>query len=239
MCVATSYSLTSSKLSMSSPLVGSMLSNFMLSPLLRLRYADRVVRDCPTGSVGSDPSLCEATHAGSVVLLRRSETPHPCTRRAPQRPLGNAPCGRSPPRNGHCASARVTCTGPLPGACTRMLLLGRAENPASFRLSSVAWFALPSHSGTKGVDQHHRAIRLRAPVWPDLARQTSAPFILIEGAIMSRSGKVIDLAKANPLGRLIQSAMSAAASAFGVALIAEPCYAVAALAESATSCGGC
>lgn len=55
---------------------------------------------------------------------------------------------------------------------------------------------------------------------------------------MSRSGKVIDLAKANPLGRLIQSAMSAAASAFGVALIAEPCYAVAALAESATSCGG-
>jgi pimeloyl-ACP methyl ester carboxylesterase len=52
---------------------------------------------------------------------------------------------------------------------------------------------------------------------------------------MSGSGKVIDLAKANPLGRLIQSAMSAAASAFGVALIAAPCHAVAAPASGAST----
>ena len=52
---------------------------------------------------------------------------------------------------------------------------------------------------------------------------------------MTRFDKVTDLAKANPLGRLIQSAISAAASAFGVALIAAPCYAVAAPASGAST----
>jgi hypothetical protein len=57
----------------------------------------------------------------------------------------------------------------------------------------------------------------------------------MQGAIMTPLGKVTELAKANPLGRLIQSAMSAAASAFGVALIAAPCYAVAAPASGAST----
>lgn len=52
---------------------------------------------------------------------------------------------------------------------------------------------------------------------------------------MTGFGKITDLARANPLGRLIQSAMSAAASAFGVALIAAPCYAVAAPASGAST----
>ncbi len=52
---------------------------------------------------------------------------------------------------------------------------------------------------------------------------------------MTRFGKVIDLAKVNPLGRLIPSVISAAASAFGVALIAVPCYAVAAPASGAST----
>jgi len=51
---------------------------------------------------------------------------------------------------------------------------------------------------------------------------------------MRSFGKVMELAEANPLGRLIQSAMSAGASAFGVALIAAQCHAVAAASESAS-----
>ena len=51
---------------------------------------------------------------------------------------------------------------------------------------------------------------------------------------MSPAGRVMDPAEANPLGRLIRSALSAAASAFGVALIAAQCHAVAAASESAS-----